>query len=132
MDGLTEEKQLQILIEKFKSSTKNGKWVIMLEELSSLLPNALVTLNISSDSQDMLKTLVEWACHALDFDEAIKLPVGMNIRQLKAGIKLASRLCRCNEEVSKIMMVGSRVFVSCFVLVLLSYLHTSRPIRLPR
>ena len=52
-----------------------------------------------------MKALLEWTGHALDFDEALKLPMGINIRQLKAGIKLAGRLCRCKENISKMMMV---------------------------
>ena len=49
--------------------------------------------------------LVKWTNLALDLDEAMKLPVGVNIRQLKAGIKLASCLCRCDEEIAAEVMV---------------------------
>ena len=54
---------------------------------------------------DALIVLIKWTKLALDLDEAMKLPVGVNIRQLKAGIKLASCLCRCNEEITTEVMV---------------------------
>ena len=49
--------------------------------------------------------LKKWTSIALDIDEAMKLPVGVNIRQLKAGIKLASCLCRIDEQISAEFLV---------------------------
>ena len=54
---------------------------------------------------DALKVLVKWTSVALDLEEAMKLPVGVNIRQLKAGIKLASSLCRCSEGIATKLVV---------------------------
>eukprot|EP00794_Sanderia_malayensis_P018833 gene18834-20729_t len=129
IESFTETKQLQNLIEKFKDTPRNAKWVAILEEVSSLLPNALVTttLKLSFDEGDDLKVLLDWACHAIDFNEAMKLPIGINIRQLKAGIKIVGHLGRCNEKMSQFMM---QVGIQQKLLTLLKTDHMASSIKL--
>ncbi|RXN30412.1 virilizer -like protein [Labeo rohita] len=44
---------------------------------------------------DKLRQLVDWSCEALNLDFALAQPIALNLRQLKAGTKLASALADC-------------------------------------
>ncbi|XP_062841767.1 protein virilizer homolog isoform X1 [Trichomycterus rosablanca] len=75
-------------------------WVTALEEVSSLLVKGLSFLAFKEpESQTkQLKLLVEWTFTALDLDSALAQPIALNLRQLKAGAKLASSLADCGTE----------------------------------
>ncbi|XP_038066520.1 protein virilizer homolog [Patiria miniata] len=78
------------------------RWVAALEPLPALLPQALTGLDDRS-----LSTLAEWSVEALSQDRARGQPIGVNMRQLKAGLRLVSALCNCSQRVaSKLLNLG--------------------------
>ncbi|XP_065064273.1 protein virilizer homolog [Rhopilema esculentum] len=102
--GASEAKQLLAMVNDLKGSPVNAKLVSAIEDIPPLLPQGLAYLTCKGTHKDALDVLVRWSSLFLDVNEAMKLPVGVNIRQLKAGVKLASHLCRCNEDISTKMM----------------------------
>uniref|UniRef100_A0AAY5EJG6 Virilizer N-terminal domain-containing protein n=1 Tax=Electrophorus electricus TaxID=8005 RepID=A0AAY5EJG6_ELEEL len=76
---------------------RGAGWVTALEEIPALLAKGLSFLSVREPEAQkaQLKLLVEWVSEALNLDSALAQPIALNLRQLKAGAKLASSLAGC-------------------------------------
>lgn len=81
-------------------SERSAGWVTALEEVSALLVKGLSYLAVKDPEgqKEQLKLLVEWTATALNLDSALAQPIALNLRQLKAGAKLASSLADCGTQ----------------------------------
>ncbi|KAF7691872.1 hypothetical protein HF521_010839 [Silurus meridionalis] len=81
-------------------SEHGAGWVTALEEVSGLLVKGLSFFAVKDPEhqKEQLKLLVEWTSTALNFDSALAQPIALNLRQLKAGAKLASSLAECGSQ----------------------------------
>ncbi|XP_063951196.1 protein virilizer homolog [Lytechinus pictus] len=90
---------IQDIVTEFKDSDHNAKWVSALEDLPSHLDPGLAFVG-----QDTLDVIISWTLEALDYQVAMKQTLAVNIRQLKAGMKLTCHLCELGPSVSKIFV----------------------------
>ncbi|XP_039592310.1 protein virilizer homolog isoform X1 [Polypterus senegalus] len=74
------------------------QWVVALEELPCLLVKGLSYLQAKEAANNYLSQLVEWTIQALSLQVALSQPIALNVRQLKAGTKLASSLAECDSH----------------------------------
>ncbi|TSK20254.1 Protein virilizer [Bagarius yarrelli] len=81
-------------------SERGAGWVTALEEVSVLLVKGLSYSAVKDPEgqKEQLKRLVEWTSTALNLDSALAQPIALNLRQLKAGAKLASSLADCGTQ----------------------------------
>ncbi|KAM9436699.1 protein virilizer homolog isoform 2-T2 [Clarias gariepinus] len=79
---------------------RGAGWVTALEEVSTLLVKGLSFMAVKDPEgqKEQLKLLVEWTSAALNLDSALAQPIALNLRQLKAGAKLASCLADCGTQ----------------------------------
>lgn len=101
-------KQLQDHIVSDSEAERDSKWVTMLEELPTILPVAMAYLH-SQPSQKIkerhfLSIITEWAIFGLNIDNALNLPLAVNIRFLKASIKLTCLLARSCSEYQRMLI----------------------------
>ena len=77
------------------------RWIIALEEVPPVLVKGLSFLVAKEPetAQGHLDRLIRWACHALSLSSALSQPIALNLRQLKAGAKLACALADCGGDV---------------------------------
>ncbi|XP_051999849.1 LOW QUALITY PROTEIN: protein virilizer homolog [Xyrauchen texanus] len=93
--------KLSELLETWEEGQDRGAgWITALEEIPALLVKGMSFISIKDpDGQrEKLKQLVEWSCEALSLDSALAQPIALNLRQLKAGSKLASALADCGAQ----------------------------------
>uniref|UniRef100_A0A670YI91 Vir like m6A methyltransferase associated n=1 Tax=Pseudonaja textilis TaxID=8673 RepID=A0A670YI91_PSETE len=74
---------------------RGAKWVTALEEIPSLVVKGLSYLQLKDTSQDYLSQLIDWTMQSLNLQVALRQPIALNVRQLKAGTKLVSSLAEC-------------------------------------
>uniref|UniRef100_A0A8C4SXL3 Vir like m6A methyltransferase associated n=1 Tax=Erpetoichthys calabaricus TaxID=27687 RepID=A0A8C4SXL3_ERPCA len=74
------------------------QWVVALEELPCLLVKGLSYLQAKDATNNYRSQLVEWTIQALSLQVALSQPIALNVRQLKAGTKLASSLAECDSH----------------------------------
>lgn len=77
---------------------RGAKWVTALEEIPSLIIKGLSYLQLKNTKQDSLGQLVDWTMQALNLQVALRQPIALNVRQLKAGTKLVSSLAECGAQ----------------------------------
>lgn len=79
---------------------RGAGWVTALEEVSAVLVKGLSfsAVKNTEGQNEQLKLLVEWTSTALNLDSALTQPIALNLRQLKAGAKLASSLADCGTQ----------------------------------
>uniref|UniRef100_A0A673LVS6 Protein virilizer homolog n=1 Tax=Sinocyclocheilus rhinocerous TaxID=307959 RepID=A0A673LVS6_9TELE len=79
---------------------RGAGWVTALEEIPAFLLKGMSFLSIKDPDRlsEKLKQLVDWSCEALNLDFALAQPIALNLRQLKAGTKLASALADCGAQ----------------------------------
>uniref|UniRef100_A0A672R2B7 Vir like m6A methyltransferase associated n=1 Tax=Sinocyclocheilus grahami TaxID=75366 RepID=A0A672R2B7_SINGR len=79
---------------------RGAGWVTTLEEIPAFLLKGMSFLSIKDPGglSEKLKQLVDWSCEALNLDFALAQPIALNLRQLKAGTKLASALADCGAQ----------------------------------
>uniref|UniRef100_A0A671MU54 Protein virilizer homolog n=1 Tax=Sinocyclocheilus anshuiensis TaxID=1608454 RepID=A0A671MU54_9TELE len=79
---------------------RGAGWVTALEEIPAFLLKGMSFLSIKDPDglSEKLKQLVDWSCEALNLDFALAQPIALNLRQLKAGTKLASALADCGAQ----------------------------------
>uniref|UniRef100_A0A673B5K4 Virilizer N-terminal domain-containing protein n=1 Tax=Sphaeramia orbicularis TaxID=375764 RepID=A0A673B5K4_9TELE len=103
------------------SDDRDARWVNALEEAPGLLGKGLAYLikqsEGESEGEDPVGILVQWALQALSMDIALTQPIALNLRQLKAGAKLASHLAECPQGLTILLREGA-------LGVLLELLHT--------
>ncbi|KAG7470064.1 hypothetical protein MATL_G00135290 [Megalops atlanticus] len=86
--------KLNELLEAYRED-RGAKWVTALEEVPGLLVKGLSYLAARDSEEAALRQLVDWAAQALCLQMALSQPIALNVRQLKAGAKLASALAEC-------------------------------------
>lgn len=79
---------------------RGAKWVTALEEIPSLIIKGLSYLQLKNTKQDALGQLIDWTMQALNLQVALRQPIALNVRQLKAGTKLVSSLAECGTHES--------------------------------
>ncbi|XP_077982853.1 protein virilizer homolog [Glandiceps talaboti] len=94
--------KIKEFVNTFKTDEHTSKWVSALEELPNLLNSGLAYVDDSC-----VQVLVDWVIEALDLDTAIAQSIAVNIRQIKAGVKLTSALCDCGPTVANKLIEGS-------------------------
>ncbi|XP_064123974.1 protein virilizer homolog isoform X4 [Loxodonta africana] len=77
---------------------RGAKWVTALEEIPSLIIKGLSYLQLKNTKQDSLGQLIDWTMQALNLQVALRQPIALNVRQLKAGTKLVSSLAECGAQ----------------------------------
>ncbi|CAB3997684.1 Hypothetical predicted protein [Paramuricea clavata] len=82
--------EMKKLLEQYSSEGKTSKSVELLNSISD--SPVIPMLCNSGQHEELLHTLVELVLNAIDLDEARNFPIAANIRRLKFGMKLASRL----------------------------------------
>ncbi|XP_072317454.1 protein virilizer homolog [Eucyclogobius newberryi] len=112
------------LLRELKASIgadRDTRWVTALEEAPGLLSKGLASLIKQCEGEDKVEEqiaiFVQWALQALNMDIALTQPIALNLRQLKAGAKLASNLAECPQGLSTLLRAG-------VLNVLLQLLHT--------
>lgn len=98
---------------------RDSRWVTALEEAPGLLAKGLAYLIKQGEGEieDPVGVLVQWALQALSMEVALTQPIALNLRQLKAGAKLASHLAECPQGLAALLREGA-------LGVLLELLHT--------
>uniref|UniRef100_A0A7N6AZV3 Virilizer N-terminal domain-containing protein n=1 Tax=Anabas testudineus TaxID=64144 RepID=A0A7N6AZV3_ANATE len=120
--ALGEEAEVVAQLKELLSSIGNdrdSRWVSALEETPGLLSKALAYLIKQGEGviEDSVGVLVQWALQALSMEVALTQPIALNLRQLKAGAKLASHLAECPQGLTVLLREGA-------LGVLLELLHT--------
>uniref|UniRef100_A0A672SHD2 Vir like m6A methyltransferase associated n=1 Tax=Sinocyclocheilus grahami TaxID=75366 RepID=A0A672SHD2_SINGR len=83
-----------------QGAERGAGWVTALEEIPAFLLKGMSFLSIKDPDGlcEKLKQLVDWSCEAVNLDFALAQPIALNLRQLKAGTKLASALADCGAQ----------------------------------
>ncbi|XP_044524366.1 protein virilizer homolog [Gracilinanus agilis] len=89
--------KLMELLELYQED-RGAKWVTALEEVPSLIVKGLSYLQFKNTQQDYIGQLVDWTMQALNLQVALRQPIALNVRQLKAGTKLVSSLAECGPQ----------------------------------
>ncbi|XP_056142523.1 protein virilizer homolog [Lampris incognitus] len=88
---------------------RDAHWVTALEQAPGLLAKGLGYLIGQGEGEweDPLGALVQWALQALSMEIALTQPIALNLRQLKAGAKLASHLAECPQGLTALLHAGA-------------------------
>lgn len=88
---------------------RDTRWVTALEEAPGLLAKGLAYLIKQGEAEaaDPIGVLVKWALQALNMEIALTQPIALNLRQLKAGAKLASYLAECPQGLTALLHEGA-------------------------
>ncbi|XP_061918857.1 protein virilizer homolog isoform X2 [Entelurus aequoreus] len=86
---------------------RDVRWVNALEEASGLLPKGLACLIKEDGGEDHVNLLAQWALQALSMEIALTQPIALNLRQLKAGAKLASYLAESSQGLTALLHGGA-------------------------
>ncbi|XP_036929375.1 protein virilizer homolog isoform X2 [Acanthopagrus latus] len=88
---------------------RDARWVTALEEAPGLLAKGLAYL-IKQGEREMegpVGILTKWTLQALSMEVALTQPIALNLRQLKAGAKLASCLAECPQGLTAMLRAGA-------------------------
>lgn len=86
---------------------RDARWVTALEEAPGLLNKGLAYLIKQGEAEEPVRVLVLWALQALSMEIALTQPIALNLRQLKAGAKLASCLAECPQGLAELLREGA-------------------------
>uniref|UniRef100_A0A8D0CPQ2 Vir like m6A methyltransferase associated n=1 Tax=Sander lucioperca TaxID=283035 RepID=A0A8D0CPQ2_SANLU len=88
---------------------RDARWVTAVEEAPALLAKGLAYLikQGEGEMEEPVGVLVQWALQALSMEIALTQPIALNLRQLKAGAKLASHLAECPQGLSVLLREGA-------------------------
>ena len=88
---------------------RDSSWVTALEQVAGLLAKGLGFLIGQGEGQweEPIANCVQWALQGLSMDIAITQPIALNLRQLKAGAKLASYLAECPQGLTALLRAGA-------------------------
>lgn len=88
---------------------RDAHWVTALEEAPGLLNKGLAYLIKQGprEAQEPVCVLVQWTLQALTKEIALTQPIALNLRQLKAGAKLASCLAECPQGLAELLREGA-------------------------
>ncbi|KAL7984173.1 hypothetical protein Chor_002743 [Crotalus horridus] len=115
--------KLTELLELYQEE-RGAKWVTALEEIPSLVAKGLSYLQLKDTSQDYLSQLVDWTMQSLNLQVALRQPIALNVRQLKAGTKLVSSLAECGTRGIEALLQGG-VIDSLFELLFADHVSSS-------
>nr|XP_023666454.1 protein virilizer homolog isoform X2 [Paramormyrops kingsleyae] len=86
---------------------RGARWVTAMEEIPSLLVKGLSYIHVREPGEEgPLRQLADWTIQALSLDAALVQPIALNVRQLKAGAKLASSLAECGSQALSLLLEG--------------------------
>lgn len=115
--------KLTELLELYQEE-RGAKWVTALEEIPSLMVKGLSYLQIKDPKQDYASQLVDWTMQSLNMQIALRQPIALNVRQLKAGTKLVSSLAECGTRgITGLLQAG--VINSLFELLFADHVSSS-------
>ncbi|KAL0985360.1 hypothetical protein UPYG_G00155920 [Umbra pygmaea] len=86
---------------------RDSRWVTALEQASGLLAKGLGYLIGQGKWEETVAALVQWALQGLSLEIALTQPIALNLRQLKAGAKLASCLAECPQGLTLLLCAGA-------------------------
>uniref|UniRef100_A0A674EPA6 Vir like m6A methyltransferase associated n=1 Tax=Salmo trutta TaxID=8032 RepID=A0A674EPA6_SALTR len=86
---------------------RDSRWVTALEQASGLLARGLGFLIGQGEWEEPIGALVQWALQGLSMEIALTQPIALNLRQLKAGAKLASCLAECPQGLTALLHKGA-------------------------
>ncbi|XP_049586727.1 protein virilizer homolog isoform X2 [Syngnathus scovelli] len=89
---------------------RDVRWVTALEEASGLLAKGLECLVKQGErvaKEELVNLLAQWAIQGLSMEIALTQPIALNLRQLKAGAKLASYLAECPQGLKALLRDGA-------------------------
>ncbi|XP_054637823.1 protein virilizer homolog isoform X2 [Dunckerocampus dactyliophorus] len=86
---------------------RDVRWVTALEEASGLVAKGLACLIKEGGVEDHVDLLAQWALQALSMEIALTQPIALNLRQLKAGAKLASYLAESPQGLTALLHEGA-------------------------
>ncbi|XP_056300693.1 protein virilizer homolog [Pseudoliparis swirei] len=88
---------------------RDARWVTALEQAPALLAKGLAYLikRGEGEIEEHVGVLVKWALQALSMEIALTQPIALNLRQLKAGAKLASHIAECPQGLSVLLREGA-------------------------
>ncbi|KAM9805980.1 protein virilizer homolog [Syngnathus typhle] len=89
---------------------RDVRWVTALEEASGLLAKGLGCLVKQGErvaKEELVNLLAQWAIQGLSMEIALTQPIALNLRQLKAGAKLASYLAECPQGLKALLRDGA-------------------------
>uniref|UniRef100_A0A8C7HL68 Vir like m6A methyltransferase associated n=1 Tax=Oncorhynchus kisutch TaxID=8019 RepID=A0A8C7HL68_ONCKI len=86
---------------------RDSRWVTALEQASGLLARGLGFLIGQGEWEGPIGALVQWALQGLSMEIALTQPIALNLRQLKAGAKLASCLAECPQGLTALLHEGA-------------------------
>ncbi|XP_038851082.1 protein virilizer homolog [Salvelinus namaycush] len=86
---------------------RDSRWVTALEQASGLLARGLGFLIGQGEWEEPIGALVQWALQGLSMEIALTQPIALNLRQLKAGAKLASCLAECPQGLTALLHEGA-------------------------
>lgn len=88
---------------------RDARWVTALEQAPALLVKGSAYLIKQGEGQmeEAVRVLVKWSLQALSMEIALTQPIALNLRQLKAGAKLASHLAECPQGLSVLLREGA-------------------------
>ncbi|XP_030226037.1 protein virilizer homolog isoform X4 [Gadus morhua] len=104
-EAVTQLKELLMAI----GEDRDSRWVTALEQAAGLLAKGLGFLIGQGEGQweEPIANFVQWALQGLSMDIAITQPIALNLRQLKAGAKLASYLAECPQGLTALLRAGA-------------------------
>uniref|UniRef100_A0A6Q2Z6G1 Virilizer N-terminal domain-containing protein n=1 Tax=Esox lucius TaxID=8010 RepID=A0A6Q2Z6G1_ESOLU len=105
---------------------RDSRWVTALEQASGLLAKGMGFLIGQGKWEESISALVQWALQGLSMEIALTQPIALNLRQLKAGAKLASCLAECPQGLNMLLGEGALGLL----LELLSADHVSSTLKL--
>ncbi|CAJ1062198.1 protein virilizer homolog isoform X1 [Xyrichtys novacula] len=88
---------------------RDARWVTAVEDAPGLLVKGLTHL-LKQGEQEIegpVGVLAKWALQALNMEIALTQPIALNLRQLKAGAKLASCLAECPQGLTALVHEGA-------------------------
>lgn len=90
---------------------RDARWVTALEEAPALLSKGLASLikqcEVEDKVENQIAPFIKWTFQALNMEIALTQPIALNLRQLKAGAKLASNLAECPQGLSRLLRDGA-------------------------
>lgn len=81
---------------------KEEEWVSTMEKIAAEVTTSLPHLHVTSEEESQYYTIVAvWAVKSLCIDGPFAKIIGLNVRALKSGLNLASKLCQTTGELAE-------------------------------
>ena len=105
--------RLRELTRRYRSPPTNEKFVVILEDVVAIMSSG----HGAAEAGDyVIQVLVTWTENSLNLSKIKGMPLAVNVRFLRAGLKLFSLLVRCGETaVSLILRHNMLNLLMCMV-----------------